>query len=163
MNKASKEINNERGIEVKLGMTWEKFVKEYIRNFDENKKIFSGSTKEINTFKNMDSNDILQNSLVNRKGILQEEKSEKNIGGKIYELREWLRLKSGGLLSTRVDITSLKEQQKYGETLRIALKRIQIQFLFGKMINYFLRIQVGWQSIVLHEKFKPEIGILFQN
>ena len=42
---------------------------------------------------------------------------------KIYELRE-LRLKSKGLLSTRVDITSLKEQQKYGETLKSALDQV---------------------------------------
>ena len=41
----------------------------------------------------MNFNDILQRSLSNRKGILREEKSEKNIGDKIQELRE-LRLKS---------------------------------------------------------------------
>ena len=41
MNKASEEINNERGIEIKLGMTWEEFTREYLRNFDENKKSFA--------------------------------------------------------------------------------------------------------------------------
>ena len=160
MNKASKEINDERGIEVKLGMTWEEFVKEYIKNFDENKKIFSGSPKEINTFKNMNSNDILQNSLSNRKGILQEEKSEKNIGGKIYELRE-LRLKSGGLLSTRVDITSLKEQQKHSETLRIALEKISNPIILWDNHEKLFFANNIWLDLFTNEKFKPYVGMTF--
>ena len=70
-------------------------------------------------------------------------------------------MKSKGLLSTRVDITNLKEQQKRGETLEASLERIPNPISLWDNRNRLNFANKIWFELFTTNEFKPFLGIEF--
>jgi len=71
------------------------------------------------------------------------------------------RLSNGGILSVHSDITELKKQEKYSETLRIALEKISNPIILWDNDDKLFFANNIWFDLFTNQEFRPYVGMSF--
>jgi len=71
------------------------------------------------------------------------------------------RLSNGGILSVHSDITELKKQEKYSETLQIALEKISNPIILWDNDDKLFFANNIWFDLFTNQEFRPYVGMSF--
>ena len=163
INNFSKKFQQQEiGFDMEIGWSFEEMVRKYLKFGIENKDKICGR-KERKFFEHASLDDIeemVKERLNIRRKITSKREWEREVNDKTYSSRN-IRLKSGGMFDFHLEVTELKEQQKYGETLKAALEQVTNPVSVWDEDENLYYANPSWVSINSIGGFQPELGINF--